>query len=295
MADDGVDLIRAAGAVVWRGSVDRPEIALVHRPRYDDWSLPKGKLDPGEHVLLATVREVWEETGLEVTLGQPLPAQGYLRGDRPKRVDYWVATIGADTGFHATDEVDDLLWLDVPAALETLTYERDTVTVAGFAAASPETIPLVFVRHARAGDRRRWSGADRDRPLDAVGEEQAALLSELLGCFGQLRVISAPAIRCVQTVEWYADSIGVEVEISKALALPDEARGDARELALELLEEHVPAVLCGHGEDLPDLVAWLHAYLGAPPPADSWLGKGEFEIFHLADGKLVGTERHGTD
>lgn len=291
MADGTVTLIRAAGAVVWQGPPNRPRIALIHRPRYDDWSLPKGKLEPDEHVLLATLREVWEETGLEVTLGRPLPAQGYLRDTRPKRVDYWTASISADTGFQATDEVDNLAWFPVAEAMKRLTYHRDAQTVAGFAAARPDTVPLIFVRHARAGDRRRWAGADRNRPLDAAGEEQAAALAELFGCFGARRLISAPARRCVQTLEWYADSIGAEIEISKALSLSDEA-DDPRELVEELIGQPESVVLCGHGEELPALLAWTYARLGAPPPAFPWLAKGEFEVLHLAAGEVVGNERH---
>jgi 8-oxo-dGTP pyrophosphatase MutT (NUDIX family)/phosphohistidine phosphatase SixA len=291
---DTFDLIRAAGAVVWRGPPDDPQVALIHRPRYDDWTLPKGKLEPGEHVLLATVREVWEETGSEVTLGRPLPPQGYLRDNLPKRVDYWAASISADTGFYVTDEVDDLAWLPLAGAMERLTYRRDALTLAGFAAASPDTVPLIFVRHARAGDRRRWSGADRDRPLDATGEEQAAALAELLGCFGPRRLISSPAKRCVQTLEWYADSMGAEIEISKALSLANEAE-DWRELVEELIDLQASAVLCGHGEELPRLLAWTYARLGAAPPAEPWLAKGEFEVLHLAAGDVVGSERHTVD
>jgi len=294
MTENTPDLIRAAGAVVWRGPPDKPRIALVHRPRYDDWSLPKGKLEPGEHVLLATVREVWEETGLEVMLSRPLPPQGYLRDNRPKRVDYWAASVTADTGFNATDEVDALAWFPLAEAKRRLTYRRDASTLAGFAAARPDTVPLVIVRHARAGDRRRWSGADRDRPLDATGEEEAAALAELLGCFGPRRLISAPAKRCVQTLEWYADSIGAEIEISKALSICN-GGDDPRDLVEELIGQRVSAVLCGHGEDIPDLLAWTYARLGAPPPAEPWLAKGEFEVLHLAADEVVGSERHSAD
>jgi len=292
MADDSPDLTRAAGAVVWRGTVDDPQVAVIHRLRYDDWSLPKGKLGPGEHVLLAAVREVYEETGVEVILGRPLPAVGYLKDDRPKRADYWVAAVSADRGFAPSDEVDELAWLAVSAALDRLSYPRDSRTVLDFAGIRPDSMPLIFLRHARAGDRRRWSGADRDRPLDASGAEQAAVLADLLGCFRPRRIISSPATRCVQTVEWYADAIGADIEISKALTVPDQVRGDPRQLVLDVIEDGVPAVLCGHGETLPGLVAWLYAYLDAAPPADPWLAKGEFDVLHLLDGELVGAERH---
>lgn len=296
MAEDPLDLTRAAGAVVWRGAADDPQVVLIHRPRYDDWTLPKGKLGPGEHVLLAAVREVHEETGLEVVLGRPLPAAGYLKDGRPKRVDYWVAAVSTDHGFDPSDEVDELAWFPVGAALDRLSYPRDSGTLLDFTGTRPDSVPLIFLRHARAGDRRRWSGADRDRPLDPAGEEQAAKLADLLGCFGPSRIISSPATRCVQTVEWYADLIDADIEISKALAAPDQvtdqAAGDPRQLVLDAIEQGAPAVFCGHGETLPGLVAWLCGYLGAAPPADPWLAKAEFDVLHLLGGKLVGAERH---
>src|SRR5580704_8961282 len=94
------DEVRAAGAVVWRPAASGSQVALVHRPKYDDWSFPKGKLEPGEHVLLAAVREVAEETALQVTLGRRLAPVRYLNDGVPKRVDYWVARVtGALAGF----------------------------------------------------------------------------------------------------------------------------------------------------------------------------------------------------
>src|ERR1022692_5132358 len=90
MADTGdSDLIRAAGAVVWRPGQAGPDIALVHRPRYDDWSFPKGKCERDEHVLTAALREVVEETGLRVILGRPLRPSVYRTGAGTKRVSYW--------------------------------------------------------------------------------------------------------------------------------------------------------------------------------------------------------------
>ena len=111
--------IRAAGALPWRPSGSARlwrspgrarEVALIHRPKYDDWSFPKGKRDSGEHVLLTAVREVAEETGLRVILGRPLTQASYDRGGRPKRVDYWVARPVPDgpDSFHVNNEVDSL-------------------------------------------------------------------------------------------------------------------------------------------------------------------------------------------
>jgi 8-oxo-dGTP diphosphatase len=124
---DPPDLVRAAGGAVHRrGSSGEVEVLLVHRPRYDDWSLPKGKLDPEESFEEAAVREVEEETGLRCELGEPLPEVRYVdnRG-RPKVVRYWSMTPVADAGFTPNDEVDQLRWAPVADARRLLSYAHD--------------------------------------------------------------------------------------------------------------------------------------------------------------------------
>jgi 8-oxo-dGTP diphosphatase len=126
MVDPPTAPIRAAGAVLWRPAAGRRdvEIALVHRPRYDDWSHPKGKLKRGEPDADAALREVKEETGMDCVLGEPLPTSRYLVGDRPKSVRYWAAeAVGGR--FEENDEVDRLLWLPPAAARDRLTHLRD--------------------------------------------------------------------------------------------------------------------------------------------------------------------------
>ena len=131
------DEVRAAGAVVWRPAGSGTQVVLVHRPKYDDWSLPKGKLEPGEHVLLAAVREVAEETALEVTLGRRLLPVQYVSGEVSKRVDYWVATAagaGTQAAFEPTSEIDEVAWLAASSAPTSLSYERDAELLAEFQA-----------------------------------------------------------------------------------------------------------------------------------------------------------------
>jgi 8-oxo-dGTP pyrophosphatase MutT (NUDIX family) len=117
--------IRAAGGVVWRVVEGRPEVAVVHRPKYGDWTFPKGKLDPGETEADAAFREVQEETGLRCVLGRELPSVEYLDGKgRHKRVRYWEMTV-SDGEFTVNDEVDRLEWLDLDGAGARLTYDHD--------------------------------------------------------------------------------------------------------------------------------------------------------------------------
>ena len=115
------DEVRAAGGVVIRDG----RVAVVHRPRYDDWSLPKGKLDAGETFEEAALREVWEETGLRAALGAELPAVRYEVRGRPKVVRYWLMSVDEDPGFSPNDEVDELRWLSPDDAVALLTYDRD--------------------------------------------------------------------------------------------------------------------------------------------------------------------------
>jgi 8-oxo-dGTP diphosphatase len=128
--------VRAAGGVLLRDGADgRAEVLLVHRPRYDDWSLPKGKAEPGESFEDCAVREVHEETGIVAVLEEPLADVRYQdRKGRPKLVKYWrMQPVSGVAGFVPNDEVDELAWLPIPDAAEKLTYEhdRDLVTALG--------------------------------------------------------------------------------------------------------------------------------------------------------------------
>jgi 8-oxo-dGTP diphosphatase len=114
--------IEAAGGVV----VDEDgRVAVVHRPKYDDWTVPKGKLDPGETFEEAALREVEEETGLRCSLVRELPSTTYTVRDRPKVVRYWLMSVVEDPGFEPNDEVDELRWLSAADAAALLTYDRD--------------------------------------------------------------------------------------------------------------------------------------------------------------------------
>jgi 8-oxo-dGTP diphosphatase len=275
-------LIRAAGVVLWRKAPDGPRIALVHRPKYDDWSFPKGKLDKGEHVLSAALREAEEETGIAVRLGRRLPTTTYTKDGRPKRVDYWSASpVGGDAGFTPNDEVDRLEWLPVEEAARLLTYERDVDLLHEFAAGPLTTRPVVILRHASAGEKRDWPDDDALRPLDARGRREARLLAGPLGAFGPVRLVSSATARCLETLLPYALGAGAEVATDPAFTVGLTDPDRARDRLAELVCGRTPVVVCTHGEIVADLVTELCQRLGEKVPDDPSLRKGGFWVAHL--------------
>jgi 8-oxo-(d)GTP phosphatase len=291
--------IRAAGAMLWRPGADGPEVALVHRRRYDDWSLPKGKSLPGEHVLLTAVREVAEETGIRVILGRRLPSTHYQQhGNQPKTVDYWAAKAadGPQPGFIPNDEVDEVGWLGIPAARERLSYPHDVSVLDGFTAGPPETDPLILVRHASAASKEEWRAAGRDddlkRPLDAAGRRQKQELATLLRCYGTARVLSSAAERCVATVQLYADVTGQLVQADPALTVGLASAGEARRRVDEVLGSGLPALICGHRENLSVILEEACAVLGAKVHETQPLPLGGFWVLQVGMNALASLEEH---
>jgi phosphohistidine phosphatase SixA/ADP-ribose pyrophosphatase YjhB (NUDIX family) len=240
------------------------EVLLVHRPRYDDWTFPKGKAMEGESARETAAREVEEESGFRGTLGVELPSSSYTdsRG-RSKLVRYW--TIRPESGeFEPGSEVDEARWVSEQEALEQLSYDRDREILA----ALPP--PLLVVRHASAGDRETWDGEDEDRPLDDRGWRQAAALVEQLAPFSVERVVSSPFVRCVQSVEPLARARDVVLEEADELA-----EGSRAEDVERLLDELAgrAAVVCGHGPE-------LHRLFGK-------LKKGATVVVEPSDGRLL--------
>ncbi|MER6946421.1 NUDIX hydrolase [Nonomuraea sp. NPDC000554] len=274
------DPLRAAGAVVWRGHTSRPEVAVIHRPQYDDWTFPKGKLKPGEHLIAAALREVREETGLTPVLGRSLPPIHYLHKNRLKRVDYWAAQIVQDDGFVPGVEVDELHWLPLDRARERLTYEWDAGLLHALAGAPLATVPLVLVRHAAAGSRQEWQGDDGLRPLDAEGQAQAATIAQVLPAYQPELLISSPSRRCVQTLEPFSSSIRLEPLLS-------EESQDPRKTPALLRDLRAPTAVCSHRKVLPELI---HALSGE----EVHLRKGAFAVLHRLGRRVVSVERHST-
>jgi 8-oxo-dGTP diphosphatase len=251
-------VVRAAGGVVTRVTDDGPEVVLVHRPRYDDWSLPKGKLDPGEHPLIAAVREVYEETGVRAVPRLRLPMTRYLTGDPDveKAVEYWSMACRQVEGFTPNDEVDDVRWVPVTQAAALLTYAHDRGVLAAYPKVARVDGLVVLLRHAHAGDREAWDGDDGDRPLDDSGWAEAQALATLLAVYEPTRIISARPRRCVQTVEPLAKLTGLPIEVDDRF---DESADDAAAAGLirALAANDGVNVVCSQGGLIPDVVGAL--------------------------------------
>lgn len=299
--------IRAAGTILWRHRAGEAEaeVALIHRPRYDDWSFPKGKSKPGEHPLITAAREVAEETGVRPVLGRPLGVSRYQVCGRPKRVDYWAATVAprhlpGPAESAAPDEVDKLVWLPAEDAMRRLSYEQDAEILREFTGAPNTTIPYIFLRHASAGSKGSGPSDDRLRPLDDAGFAEAAELANLLRCFGSARAFSSATVRCVETLLPYAFAAGVPVTAEPALSWGAGDSAGARDEAARarlasLLTDGSPTIVCGHGETLPHLLAQACAHFGASVPRDASLAKATFWILHVAPREaapLVAMEWH---
>nr|WP_246215217.1 NUDIX hydrolase [Modestobacter muralis] len=271
-------LIPAAGGALWRLDADGAlETALVHRYKYDDWSLPKGKLDAGEHALAAAVREVAEETGLEVVVGRRSVQTRYVNRHGPKRVDYWVMqVVGGE--FVPNDEVDELRWLPVPEAVAQVSHDHDRAVLTDLARTDVPRAPRVLlVRHASAGDRSHWDGPDAERPLDRRGRDQAARLAALLPVFAPARLLTAPPVRCRETLAPLAGALGLTV--GEAPELGEEHFSFDPQAGLDLVEELLavddgagPTLVCSQGGAIPSVllalgVRWHAGAAALHPPA----------------------------
>jgi 8-oxo-dGTP diphosphatase len=289
--------VLAAGAVVWRCSDDgaEPEIAVVHRPRYDDWSLPKGKVDAGESEPITAVREVFEETGYTCRLGRRLTSVSYrVETQGIKRVQYWAARI-VDGEFTPNDEVDELKWLPVSAAIKQLQYSDDRKVLRRFAKLPADTRNILIVRHGTAGSKSRYKGDDRLRPLDKRGRAQAESLVGQLLAFGADTLYAADRVRCHQTLEPLADELGVAIHNEPLLT--EEAYADDRKAArrriLEIAAAGGTPVICTQGRVIPDLIAWWCDRDGVRPDK-SRNRKGSTWVLSSWQGHLVAADHIGS-
>lgn len=299
--------VLAAGALVWRERRDGIEVLLVHRPRYDDWSIPKGKLDPGETYPAAAVREVAEETGYRVRLHRPLPAAVYLMSDgRTKVVHYWVGTVRSRVGPGPENpkEIDKVEWVTLDEAEERVTRQSDQLQLDAMRrqvdGGTLRTVPIIVQRHAAALSRSKWRKGEASRPLNTKGKKQARALPPLIAAFAPSGVVTSPWKRCEATIEPFAREGGMEIDTKESLTeLAHEKRPSRAAAVVErVLREARPVVVCTHRPVLPTVigVAREHATRDAAlelPRQDPFLAAGEALVLHTTpEGEIVAVERH---
>jgi len=289
--------VYAAGGVVWRVVDGKVRLLLIHRTRYRDVTLPKGKVDPGETLAETAVREIHEETGIRVCLGVALGVSRYvLPSKKQKIVHYWSAEATDDairaSTFVPNKEIAALEWVSIKKARERLSYPVDIEILDGFARLVDDgvlaTFPIIVLRHAKAVSRDEWKKADAKRPLSAKGTRQAEALVGPLSAFGVRRIVSSPAERCMATVAPLAASLDRRVERSDLISQDawEVGRSDARTVVGERVRARKAAVLCSHGPLLPDILTEIALATGTMK--GSYLGSASalevaaFSVVHLS-------------
>jgi 8-oxo-(d)GTP phosphatase len=277
------ELVRAAGGIVLRDNGVGRMVALVHRPRYDDWSFPKGKLATGEDEVAAALREVEEETGLRCTIVRSIGVVTYLdRHRRPKVVRYF--SMDPNGGrFVPGDEVDELRWVPIDEAGDLLTYDHDRHVLRRALAGVASQVVYVL-RHTKAGQSWSEGGLDEERPLTRRGRKQALRLVERFQGIDLQRIVSSPFVRCVQTVEPLAEARGITLETA-----PELGEGQS----LDAVEAFVrsagpgPTLLCAHGPEIKGLIDRLEA-AGTPIEGPRGLAKGSVWVLERQpDGQVL--------
>lgn len=296
--------IRAAGALLWRSTDDGPEVLLVHRPRYDDWSIPKGKLKNRETLRDCAIREMKEESGTDVVLGAPL---GWARYETPegnwKEVRYWIATeIEKSSGVLGSrekvkrapkSEIDKQRWFPIKAALKKVTSADDRNLIKRFAAmiddGTAATVPFVVLRHAREKKRASWKKGEALRPLSTSGMARAHRVADVLSAYGVTQVASSTWERCMQTVSGYAKSI--QQSIREIPELTEEAYAQDPIAVETFVDEAVhklaePTVVCVHRPTMQTILPTIQRYVPKKltqqiPAKDPWLRAGEALVFHV--------------
>lgn len=298
--------ILAAGAVITRPGESGREYLLIYRDYRDDWTFPKGKLDPGEHIVAAAVREVREETGYAIRLGAPLPSSEYSSRGTPKTVRYWNAEY-LEGEFEPNDEVVEIAWLPFEQARERLTWPHDKEILDAAEKAIP-TVALVIMRHTQAMKRTEWktsgelhSDIDASRPLTAVGRMQAANMVGVLAAFGIEKLHSSDSRRCRDTLNPYASAREISIKLEKSLS--EERHKENPEKAMkrisELMESKKNTVLCTHRPVMPTVFETLKSTYRrdefTKKEFDPTLTPGSIVVIHREVGNLnnaVAIERH---
>jgi len=286
-------MIRAAGALLWRETTERTiEIALIHRPKYDDWTLPKGKIEEGETALQCAYRELIEETGITASFTRQLGTVEYEESGQRKRVIFWAAQCALDASqFIANEEVDQLEWLSPELALSKATHESDQEMIENFLSQSPRTDTLIILRHTKALERGDWDEEDSQRTLDELGFDQAQLLIKHLQPFAIEEIYTSDFTRCVQTVTPLAHSRGLSItqvpSLNEYTFNEDPLRAVSFANALKQDEKNI--LICSHNPVIPTMLRGIlntklkNKDLIKLEPGDAW-------IVHRVQGEIVGLD-----
>ena len=290
----------AAGAILWRLEKGELKLAIIHRSRYDDWSWPKGKLDKGETIAEAAVREIREETGLRVSLGVYLAEINYkLQNGDKKQVHYWAARVTdkalADSKFKPSEEVAKVDWKTPQEAKKLLSYEFDEQPLSAllklFEKGLLDTKPLIVLRHAKATARSDWRGGkkvdDGKRPLHDFGKQQAKALIKPLTAFGVKKVVTSPWKRCKDTVQPFAAKAKAALIERSQLSELGNAKRPARtsNVIEDLIKVNKATVVCSHRPSLPTILKTIAVF--APTDlrreiiAASTLRPGQMIVVHF--------------
>lgn len=301
--------IYAAGVVCWREQKNKLEVLLVNRARYNDWSFPKGKQDPGEELPETAVREMLEETGISLRLGRKLSQSRYkVSSGEEKIVEYWASKVKArawkKTDFSPNEEISKLKWFNIEDATEKLTYPHDRELLNQVATmyrkSELETRALILLRHAKATPRNDWKGAEAKRPLLPEGKQQAKRLVRLLLAYGPKRLITSPWLRCEQTILPYAKATNQTVIYRSQLTELTNTLSPRKttNVVEDLFEAKKSALVCSHRPALPTILKTLatRATSGIRDDITSStdLSPAEFIVLRLTLGpkpKFVGFER----
>ena len=276
--------IWAAGCVLMRRNAkNAPEYLLIHRPMYDDWTIPKGKLDKNETFLEGAIRETWEETGFRATNPRLVGTIAYHTANaNPKVVRWWLGD--ADDGtFTPNKEVDKVKWVTFKKGSKRLTYrnDREVLDRANDMVHERSAGVIYLVRHASAGERN--STDDWARPLDALGKQQRKALRQRLQAHPITRIGSSDYRRCSSTVRPLSKRMGIPIEFEPALV---EGSHSHRMVALVHALQEEAAVLCTHGDIIGELVGRLFAS-GIPMDGPMEWKKGSIWELRTVDGRVV--------
>jgi len=283
-------VIRAAGALLWReNSQLEIEIALIHRPRYGDWSLPKGKVDDGETTLQCAYREVFEETGVKAQFTRELGSVEYQESGESKRVKYWAAKAPLSSQqFIVNEEVDEIRWLTPVDATTLASHDSDKSIIENFISQEPRTDTLIILRHTKALERGDWDDLDSKRTLDEKGLQQAANLITHLAPFAIDEIYSSDYLRCVQTVTPLADVRNLRIteipNLNEENFEIDPERSISFANAVKQDEKNI--LLCSHNPVIPTMLRGIlntklkNKDLIKLEPGDAW-------IVHRVRGEIV--------